>query len=145
MSELCVLQLWQIEKDPPYTWTESQDKKKGCRVCMELLQTKHMYVLPIKILKQGGQELVFYNDVYEQPMNHIGRPRWYVKSPIAQDMFWPISSFISCAGVTRRWGLLSHAQNAAKVAGLIHTTAGSSSNVACRCCVSSVSMVWDQA
>ena len=71
---------------------------------MELLQTKHMYVLPIKILKQGGQELVFYNDVYEQPINHIDRPRWYVKSPVAQDMFWPISSFISSASVTRRDG-----------------------------------------
>ena len=77
--------------------------KKGSRECVELLQTKHMYVLPIKILKQGGQELVFYNDVYKL-MNHIGRPRWYVKSPVAQDMFWPISSFISCAGVTRRDG-----------------------------------------
>ena len=28
MSELCELQLRQIEKDPPYTWTESQDKKR---------------------------------------------------------------------------------------------------------------------
>ena len=34
------------------------------------------------------------------------RPRCYVKSPTAQDVFQPIPGFISCAEVTGRWGLL---------------------------------------
>ena len=42
-----------------------------------------------------------------------GRPRSYAKSPTVQDAFQPIPGLISCAGVTGRWGLLSHAQNAA--------------------------------
>ena len=29
-------------------------------------------------------------------------------------MFWPIPGLISCFGVTGRWGLLSHAQNAVR-------------------------------
>ena len=45
--------------------------------------------------------------IYVQSMNHVS-----VKSPTAQDAFRPIPGLISCAGVTRRWGLLSHAQNA---------------------------------
>ena len=36
-------------------------------------------------------------------------PRCHVKSPTAHDMFWPIPGLISCAGVTRRWGLPSYA------------------------------------
>ena len=35
-----------------------------------------------------------------------------MKSPTAQGAFQPIPDLISCAGVTGRWGLLSHAQNA---------------------------------
>ena len=31
-----------------------------------------------------------------------------------QDAFWLIPGLISCAGVTGRWGLLSHAQDAVK-------------------------------
>ena len=42
------------------------------------------------------------------------RPRCYAKSPTAQDVFQPIPGFSSCAGVTERWGLLSHAQNAVR-------------------------------
>ena len=41
------------------------------------------------------------------------QPRCYAKSPTVQDAFQPIPGLISCAGVTGRWGLLSHAQNAA--------------------------------
>ena len=40
------------------------------------------------------------------------RPGCYAKSPTVQDVFWPTPGLISCTGVTRRWGLLSHAQNA---------------------------------
>ena len=36
------------------------------------------------------------------------------KIPTVQDMFRPIPGPISCAGVTRRWGLLPHAQNAVR-------------------------------
>ena len=51
---------------------------------------------------------------HEQPTNQISlknRPRCYTKSPTAQDVFRPLPRLISYAGVTRRWGLLSHAQN----------------------------------
>ena len=56
--------------------------------------------------------------IHEQSMNHSSvkkkesRPRCYVKSPTAQDVFLAIPVLISCAGVTRRWGLLSHAHAA---------------------------------
>ena len=41
----------------------------------------------------------------EQTVNYIslnkeGRRSCYVKSPTAQDAFWPIPGLISCAGVT---------------------------------------------
>ena len=41
----------------------------------------------------------------EQTVNYIslnkeGRHSCYVKSPTAQDAFWPIPGLISCAGVT---------------------------------------------
>ena len=68
-------------------------------------------------------------------MNHISpntkdKPRCFAKSRTAQCVFQPILS-ISCAGVTGRQGLLSHAQNAVKlVAGLIHMVGRSSLNVA---------------
>ena len=55
--------------------------------------------------------------VHEQSMKHTSlknRPRCYVRSPAVQDAFQPISGLISCSGVTRRWGLLSHAQNAVR-------------------------------
>ena len=42
------------------------------------------------------------------------RPRCYTKSPTAQDVFWPIPTLVSCAAVTRRWRLLSYAQNAVR-------------------------------
>ena len=42
------------------------------------------------------------------------RPRCYAKSLSAQDAFQSIPGFSSCAGVTERWGLLSHAQNAVR-------------------------------
>ena len=50
-----------------------------------------------------------------------------------QDTFQPIPGLISCAGVTGSWGLLSHAQTAVKVAGLIHTTGRSTLNIAPLC------------
>lgn len=40
-------------------------------------------------------------------------PRFYAKSPTARDVFWPIPGLI-CAGMTRRWGLSSYAQNAVR-------------------------------
>ena len=39
---------------------------------------------------------------------HFSRPRCYAKSPTVHDTFGPIPGLISCAGVTGRWGLLSH-------------------------------------
>ena len=36
----------------------------------------------------------------------------YAKSPIAHETFQTMPGLISCAGVTRRWGLLSRAQHA---------------------------------
>ena len=42
------------------------------------------------------------------------RPRCYVKSSTAQNTFLPIPGLISCAGVTGRWELLFHAQNAVR-------------------------------
>ena len=42
--------------------------------------------------------------------SHLPRPRCCVKLPTAQDVFQPIPGLISCAGVTGRWGVLSHAQ-----------------------------------
>ena len=77
---------------------------------------------------KSNLSLPFYT--HEQSMNHIslnnkGRPRFYTKSPTGQDIFWTIPGLISCAGVTGRWGLLSHAQNA----GLIHTTGRRPSNI----------------
>ena len=62
--------------------------------------------------------------LHEQPMNHISlknrnRPWCYVKLPTVQDAFRPIPGLISCAGVTGRWGLLSHAQKCNQMAGLI--------------------------
>ena len=42
------------------------------------------------------------------------RPRCYVKSPTVQNTFQSIPGLISCAGVTGRWGLLAHAQNAVR-------------------------------
>ena len=50
----------------------------------------------------------------EQSTNLLkeNRPGFYLKSPTAQDVFLPIPGLISCTGVTGRWGLLSHAQNA---------------------------------
>ena len=52
-----------------------------------------------------------------QSVNHISlknRPRCYVKSPTVQDTFRSIPGLISCTGVTRKWGLLSHACNSQK-------------------------------
>ena len=50
--------------------------------------------------------------------NHISpknSPRCqHAKSPIAQNTFRSIPDLISCAGVARRWGLPSHAQNAVR-------------------------------
>ena len=44
-------------------------------------------------------------------------------SPTAQDAFRPIPGLIRCAGVTGRWGLLCHAQNAVRLLALsMHTT-----------------------
>ena len=43
-----------------------------------------------------------------------GRHRWYPKSPTTQDVFWLISGFISCPGVTGRWGPPSHVLNAVR-------------------------------
>ena len=37
-----------------------------------------------------------------------------MQSPTAQDAFRPTPGLISCTGVTGRWGLLSHAQNAVR-------------------------------
>ena len=36
--------------------------------------------------------------------------RCYIKSTTAQNWFWPIPGLTSCAGVTGRWGLQSHAR-----------------------------------
>ena len=52
--------------------------------------------------------------INEEHLPYKNRPRCYVKSPTVRDVFWPIPVLISCAGVIRRWGLLSHAQNAVK-------------------------------
>ena len=41
-------------------------------------------------------------------------PRCCVKQTTVQDTFRPIPGIISCAGVTGRWGLLTHAQNAVR-------------------------------
>ena len=50
------------------------------------------------------------HSMHEQSMNHISlkkyRPRCYVKSPTAQEAFWPIPGLISCIGMTGRLGLL---------------------------------------
>ena len=61
-----------------------------------------------------------YNNISKKPMNLVlfrymnnqrttvplkNRPRCYAKSPTAQDVFRPIPSLISCAGVTGGWGL----------------------------------------
>ena len=49
-------------------------------------------------------------------VGNTGHPsRSYVKSPTAQDIFRPIPGLISCAGVTRRWGLPCHAQHVANM------------------------------
>ena len=50
----------------------------------------------------------------ERHLHEIGRPRCYVKSPTMQYTFQSIPGLISCVGVTKRWGLLSHAQNAVR-------------------------------
>ena len=44
--------------------------------------------------------------MHEQSTNHIrlkNMPRYFAKSPTAQDTFWPIPGLIVYAGVTRRW------------------------------------------
>ena len=43
-----------------------------------------------------------------RPGCNIESPRCSAKSSIAQDKFQPNPGLISCAGVTRRWGLLSN-------------------------------------
>ena len=51
---------------------------------------------------------------YEQSTNHISLKNWprcYANPPAVLDVFRPLPGLISYAGVTRRWGLLSHAQN----------------------------------
>ena len=48
------------------------------------------------------------------PQINNNTPRCYVKAPTAQDTFRPIPDFISCARVTGRWRLLSHAQKAVR-------------------------------
>ena len=58
-----------------------------------------------------------HTHTHGQSVNHISlknRPWCYTKSPTAQDAFRPIPGLISCTGVTRRWGLLSRAQNAVR-------------------------------
>ena len=60
--------------------------------------------------KAGGE----YARTINEPHCPKERPRCYVRSLTLQDAFQPISDLISCAGVTRRWGLLSHAQNAVR-------------------------------
>ena len=61
--------------------------------------------------------------------NHISpknSPRCqHAKSPIAQNTFRSIPGLISCAGVARRWGLLSHAQNAVRRLALIKRSVSS--------------------
>ena len=60
---------------------------------------------------------IFISSWDEQSTNHSSlktRPRCYAKSPTGQDAFQAIPGLISCAGVTRRWGVLSHAQNAVR-------------------------------
>ena len=49
-------------------------------------------------------------------MNNLRRPRCYARSPTAKDTFQLIPSVVSCDGVTRKWGLLSYAQNACQKA-----------------------------
>ena len=44
----------------------------------------------------------------------LNPPCWISKSATVQDKFWPIPGFTSCAGVTRRWRLLSHTLNAVR-------------------------------
>ena len=51
---------------------------------------------------------------YEQSTNHISLKNWprcYANPPAVLDVFRPLPGLISYAGVTGRWGLLSHAQN----------------------------------
>ena len=55
--------------------------------------------------------------MHQQSTNHISlikQARCYAKSPTAQDAFQPMPGLISCAGVTRKWGLPYHAQNAVR-------------------------------
>ena len=47
-------------------------------------------------------------------------------------LFRPLPGLISGAGVTGRWGLLSHAQNAVR-AGLVQKVGGDSSKAPCLC------------
>ena len=45
------------------------------------------------------------------------------KSPTVQGVFQPIPGLISCTGVTRRWRVLSHAQNAVRCLALSQVVA----------------------
>ena len=55
--------------------------------------------------------------MHEQLMNRIFLKKIrldVMQSHPLRRMLWPIPSLISCTGVTGRWGLLSHAQNAVR-------------------------------
>ena len=70
--------------------------------------------------------------LHKQSMTHIFVEKEGVDvkqtSPTGQDMFWPIPGLVRYAGVTRRWGLLSHT----KRHGYIHMV-GSSGSVYAMC------------
>ena len=77
--------------------------------------------------------LVFMATVWTINEPHLPkkkRPRCYVKSPTAQDVFRLIPRLISYTGVTGRWGLLSHAQNAVSWLALSKTSISRSSSKA---------------
>ena len=82
----------------------------------------HVFTV-LRVVHDNSNHSTRWSDVRTTPYTHItihssydpekSSPRFYAKSPTARDVFWPIPG-LTCAGVTRRWGLPSYAQNAVR-------------------------------
>ena len=86
---------------------------------------KRMNIITLDVSHMHGQ---LKNHIF--PNKGKLRPRYYAKSPPAQDVFRTIPGLISCTRVTREMWTAISCTEYSQVAGLIHTTGRKSLNVA---------------
>ena len=86
------------------------------RICAIWTQRKANHHMALHLLPSFQLRKWTTVHVYEQWTSPYkqARPRCYTKPSTVQNIFQPIPGLINCTGVTGRWGLLPHVQNAVR-------------------------------